>query len=142
MVYQPLILVVDDEEFIRKLSTRILSMHGYDVIQAENGKQAVGIYEHSWGLIDLVLLDIRMPDISGVETFRRMVAINPAARIVLCSGYGEYEFPAENGCFFVQKPFTVKGLTDSVKRVLDLSKAEIIMNNEKVDFRDFLEEIY
>jgi two-component system, cell cycle sensor histidine kinase and response regulator CckA len=138
----PLILVVDDEEFIRKLSTRILSMHGFDIIQAENGKQALEVFEERKNEIVLVLLDIRMPDMSGVETFRRLVAIDPGVRIVLCSGYGDYEFPPENGYFFVQKPFTVKGLTQSIQKVLNLTREEIVDNNSKVEFGNFLDEIY
>jgi DNA-binding NtrC family response regulator len=135
------ILVVDDEDFIRKLSTRILSLQGYETIQAADGQQAVEIYRNNQDDIILVLLDIRMPGISGVQTFKKLISINQAVRIILCSGFGEYHLAVESGCFFIQKPFSVTGLTELVKKVISMTDEEIIVGNQRAECTKFLEEI-
>lgn len=126
------ILVADDEEFIRKLSSRILSLKGFQTIQAENGDRALELYNEHKNSIALVVLDIKMPGRSGIEVYRNLIALNPHVRVILCSGYGEYELPPDSGCYFVQKPFSVNSLQDTVQKVLNISTEEIEKNNEKV----------
>lgn len=126
------ILIADDEHFIRKLGTRILNGEGYDIIQAENGSQAVGLYQKDSSNVVLVILDITMPDMSGVEVYRKLYQMNPHVRVIMCSGYGEDDVPTESTVFFIQKPFSIDLFIKSVEKVLEMNEEEIRKNNERV----------
>jgi DNA-binding NtrC family response regulator len=134
------ILIADDEDYIRKLSTRILTLEGYEILQADNGEKAIEIYKDNKENIELVVLDIRMPGRSGVDVLHQLISINPHVRAILCSGYGEYELTPDSGYFFIQKPFSVNSLLEAVYKVLNTSKEEIAKNNEKAKNFIFLEE--
>jgi hypothetical protein len=81
------ILLADDEPMIRDLASNILQRYGYQVLLAEDGLQALEIYQQEKGRIDLVLLDLAMPRLSGDDTFRRLREIDPNVRVLLSSGY-------------------------------------------------------
>lgn len=81
------ILVVDDEEIIRVTASHLLKNLGYTVILAENGQEAVAIYEQQNREIDLILLDMVMPVMDGRETLHKLIAINPDAKVIISSGY-------------------------------------------------------
>jgi signal transduction histidine kinase len=81
------ILIVDDEETIRLINTEILEETGFSVSSAINGKEAVALYKTDWKSIDLILLDMNMPEMNGKETFRQLRSINPKAKVILFSGY-------------------------------------------------------
>ena len=83
---QARILIVDDEAMIRALLTEILSQEGYDVIAAEDGEVAVSILEG--GGIDLIITDIFMPEVEGLETLRRIMKDQPDQKIMVISGGG------------------------------------------------------
>ncbi len=85
------ILVVDDEEIIRQSSRRLLEKLGYRVLTAENGKIAARIYKEKEDIVSLVLLDMVMPIMDGVETFVSLHRMNPDAKILLFSGYSNDE---------------------------------------------------
>ncbi len=119
---QETILIVDDEDMVRNLSRLILQGYGYKVLLAEDGMQALSIFEERWAEIDLVLLDLTMPRLSGRDTLRRLVQLDPAARVLLTSGYSTQP-PIEPGCEnvlgFVGKPYRVEDLIALVRRALD-----------------------
>jgi len=118
------ILVVDDESIIRNMASELLMTLGYDVLLAEDGEAAVEIYRREQSRISLVLLDMVMPKISGRETFFRMRAIDPDARILFSSGFtregGVGELLALGAAGFVQKPYRLsvlsKAIADAVGR--------------------------
>jgi two-component system cell cycle sensor histidine kinase/response regulator CckA len=116
------ILLVDDEEMIRKVGSAILARYGYQVLLAEDGQHAVEVYrEHAAG-IDLVILDLMMPRMSGRDAFRRLLAINPAARVLFSSGYsGEHltEDDRDRAAGFVNKPYRPEELAGTVRAALD-----------------------
>jgi CheY-like chemotaxis protein len=85
------ILVVDDEPALREIAGEILQSHGYEAILAKDGVEGLDIYRKEWGKISMVLLDMVMPRLSGLETFRRLVGMDRKARVLLCSGYGPIE---------------------------------------------------
>ncbi len=124
----PYILVVDDEEYIRNLIARILKSRGHQVLLAENGTRAMEIYKEHVGEIHMVTLDIRMPDISGIDVYRKMAAINPLIRVLLCSAYCE-KIPDGANPSAIEKPFSVTGFYQKVKEVLNLSDNEIRLRN-------------
>ncbi len=116
------ILVVDDEEMVRNVADDILQSLGYQVSLCKDGKEAVNFYQREWKKIDLIILDLVMPRLSGRETFTALRGINPSARILLSSGYsidGQAQTLIEEGALdFVQKPYRIKNLMITVAAAL------------------------
>jgi signal transduction histidine kinase/CheY-like chemotaxis protein len=119
------ILVVDDEEIVRKIARATLEKWGYRVLVAENGQAAVDLFAKAPGEISLVLLDLTMPIMNGEQTFERLRHIRPDVKVILSSGYDEADatgrFRGDGLAGFIQKPYTASKLAQSVKRVFDLS---------------------
>ncbi len=115
------ILVVDDEELLRVLLRQTLERHGFQVIVAEEGQEAVRLFQVS-PRIDLVLLDLRMPRMNGVETAGLIRAMDPAIPIVMMSGNQDIDLangsagPRLQG--FLQKPFRTRELRELLQRLL------------------------
>jgi len=103
------VLVVDDEEYVRLLAKTILEKRGYEVLTAENGKEAVDLFVARGDDIRVVLLDLTMPVMNGREAFAEMRRIRPDARIIISSGYSEQDairhFGSEAPSSFIQKPY-------------------------------------
>ena len=117
------LLLVEDEAPVRDSVRRLLEWHGYTVIEARNGLDALDIYENSHTGIDLVLTDVVMPEMGGNELFERLRARNPGVRVLFMSGYTD-KLPPGNGAIsggagFVEKPFTVETLIRRLREVLD-----------------------
>jgi two-component system cell cycle sensor histidine kinase/response regulator CckA len=116
------VLLVDDEEMILEVSTQMLETMGYKVMVARGGKEAIEVYEKSRDAIDLVILDMVMPDMGGGAAYDRMREINPEIKVLLSSGYsidGQAAEIMERGCDgFIQKPFDVKELSRKIREVL------------------------
>jgi len=117
------ILVVDDEEHVVEVVEEVLKAMDYKVLVARNGKEAVKVFKKEKGKIDLVILDMIMPGISGGETFDRLKDIDPDVKVILSSGYsigGTAREIMGKGCkAFIQKPFSVEELSRTVREVLD-----------------------
>jgi CheY-like chemotaxis protein len=109
------VLVVDDEPLVRAFAEAGLKGLGYKVWMAENGKQALRIYEEHRQEIDSVLLDLVMPEMSGLETYRRLRQIHPQAHVIFASGYSTRDLfrdnPDARGAGFIGKPYTLEGLS-------------------------------
>ncbi len=118
---QGTVLVVDDEEMIRKLAALTLKARGYRVLQAADGQQAVDLYAAEKDRIDLVVLDLTMPVLSGHEAFRQMLDINPRVRVLFASGYAEEQLSDEEKHLmvgFVKKPYRPNDLLLAVNEAL------------------------
>jgi PAS domain S-box-containing protein len=117
------LLLVDDEEMILEVSREILETLGYTVIQAQGGKEAIDLYRAHKDNIDMVILDMIMPDMGGGETYDQLKAINPELKALLSSGYsidGQAKEILERGCDrFIQKPFNMKELSGKIREILD-----------------------
>ena len=119
---QETILLVDDEPMIRNLGRTILERYGYEVVLAEDGQQAIDIYRNGTGSIDLVILDLTMPRLSGHDAFRRLVQIDPEVRVLFASGYSaEHVSEADHRHLlgFVGKPYQPQDLARTVRTALD-----------------------
>jgi CheY-like chemotaxis protein len=117
------ILLVDDEEMIRDLGNDILTELNYKVDICRNGEEAVEYYRSHWQEIDLVILDMVMPKMSGGETYLAMKDINPEIKAILSSGYsidGEAQKIMNLGIkAFVAKPFDLVQLSNAIAEVLE-----------------------
>jgi two-component system cell cycle sensor histidine kinase/response regulator CckA len=117
------LLLVDDEEMILEVSREILETLGYTVIQAQGGKEAIDLYRAYKDNIDMVILDMIMPDMGGGETYDQLKVINPELKALLSSGYsidGQAKEILERGCDgFIQKPFNMKELSGKIREILD-----------------------
>jgi CheY-like chemotaxis protein len=118
------ILFVDDEEMIVSVGKDMLESIGYKVIPARGGKEALQIYKTNVSDIDLVVLDLIMPDMSGEATFEELQKINPGVKILLSSGYsinGQATKLLQQGCRgFIQKPYSIKELSARIRETLDI----------------------
>lgn len=116
------ILVVEDEEAVLIVSKKMLSGLGYHVLTARTGQEAVEIYKKTNRPIDLVILDMIMPGMSGGETFDCLKALNSDIKVILCSGYsmnGQASQIIERGCLsFLQKPFSIYDLSVKIRKAL------------------------
>jgi two-component system cell cycle sensor histidine kinase/response regulator CckA len=116
------ILLVDDEKMVLDVSRKMLEILGYKVYAVGSGQEAVAVYMEKKQEIDLVLLDMIMPGISGGQTFDRIREINPEIKVLLSSGYsinGEAKGIMDRGCEgFIQKPFQLEKLSRKIREVL------------------------
>lgn len=115
------ILIVDDEALVRAAGRRFFTRLGYTVLEAEDGAMALEVFQQQQP-VGLVLLDISMPNMDGVETFRRLRELDPELPVILCSGYSLDDGPLERevrgrATEFVQKPFNMNQLTRTVARL-------------------------
>ena len=118
-----LVLIVDDEENVRATSARMLECAGYTTHIAADGKEGLELFKASADKYRLVLLDLTMPHMDGVETFRELRRARPDIHVVLMSGYNEQEaverFTGKRLAGFVQKPFQIQTPLGKVKEVLE-----------------------
>ncbi|MBN2716039.1 MAG: response regulator [Deltaproteobacteria bacterium] len=117
------ILLVDDEQIIRNAAGRLLTKLGHDVIMADNGVRGLEIFKARKNEISLVLLDIIMPEMDGIDTYERLIELQPTVNVVLISGYSKDErvekLLASGAVQFVQKPFDVDTLASAIRRALN-----------------------
>jgi two-component system cell cycle sensor histidine kinase/response regulator CckA len=114
------ILVVEDEPTLRRVAGKLLEKLGYQVLEATCGERALEIFAEHNGDIDLVLLDMIMPGLSGMQTLARLRDLNPLVRVILCSGMdqtNEDDLPA--GVSFLPKPVPLEVLSQKVAAALD-----------------------
>jgi PAS domain S-box-containing protein len=117
------VLLVDDEPMVRDLGNEILSSYGYQVVLACDGLEALEIYESRGTDIDLVVLDLIMPKLGGKDTLTGLRKLDPAIKVIICSGYGSRENGLQqlmaSGVNVVHKPFKPEELVSAVRQVLD-----------------------
>ncbi|MFT3878901.1 MAG: PAS domain S-box protein [Gemmatales bacterium] len=115
------ILIVDDEASLRSLAGKVLSNHGWNVLEAEDGASACEVLRQHGNLINLVLIDLIMPGMDGVETLRQLWMVQPALPAIAMSSYGSMEleqrFTGYPLCGILPKPFTPASLEQAVLHV-------------------------
>src|SRR5450432_3879749 len=117
------ILLVEDDEAVRRLARLSLERMGYVVVESENPKEAIRVADHFSGQIDLLLSDVVMPESEGPLLFHRLAKVRPSLRVLYMSGYAD-EAIVRHGIVverkpFLQKPFTPLSLSAKVRDVLD-----------------------
>jgi CheY-like chemotaxis protein len=116
------VLVIDDAPQVRSVARRMLEWFGFDVIEAQGGREGIERFREASAEIALVIVDMMMPELDGEEVFREIRAIRADARVLLSSGYGEEEararFHAEGLAGFLEKPYTTTQLATTIARAL------------------------
>ena len=117
------VLLVDDEDMVIEGCREMLTKMGYNVSIARNGKDAIEIYKENQDKIDMVIIDMIMPELSGGETYDRLKEMNPDINVLLSSGHsinGQATEILERGCNgFIQKPFNINVLSMKLREILD-----------------------
>lgn len=120
------ILLVDDESIIRELGRDVLEQLGYNVFVAEDGLAALHLYEKHRDKIDLVILDLIMPNLGGKEAFERLRQINPKVKVIISTGYAKDEILEplldNRADGFIKKPYKIQNMAQVVKSVINADK--------------------
>src|SRR5436309_15069394 len=112
------VLVVDDDEGVRQLVVMILQQKGHHILWAANGLEALMVYSSYRLNVDLVLTDIDMPQMNGIELAARIRARDPSRRILLMTGRGADKFQGADGYPMLAKPFVPAQLIRAVEEIL------------------------
>ena len=116
-------LIIDDEEAVRAVATRILEYINMKVYTAEDGQDGVDVFKQHADEIDIVLLDMTMPKLSGEEVFREIRRIRPDTAVLLSSGYNEQDatahFAGKGLAGFIQKPYGPRDLIQMIETILE-----------------------
>jgi PAS domain S-box-containing protein len=122
------VLLVDDEPLVLEVNKNLLEYMGYQVYAVGSGQEAIAVYMEKRNEIDLVILDMILPAMSGGETFDRLREIDPEIRVLLCSGYsieGKAQQIMDRGCNgFIQKPFQLNNLSQKIREILDENRSK------------------
>ena len=117
------ILLVDDEERIRNLGIALLSQCGYTVLTAANGIEALTVYQAKRKDIDLVILDLVMPEMDGRKCFQKLKSMNPEINVIMSSGYSvtgsSKDFESEGAKAFIDKPYEFHEMLETIRNILD-----------------------
>jgi len=117
------LLLVEDEAAVRSSARRLLERHGYTVIEARHGAEALRIMEAGDRTVDLVITDLVMPEMGGRELVERLRTRHPGVKVLFMSGYSERAVASDGvmppGTGFVDKPFTIEQLTRRTRELLD-----------------------
>jgi CheY-like chemotaxis protein len=112
------VLLVEDEPALRALTKQVLSSHGYVVLEAANGMQALQLLDHGDRRIDLLITDVIMPGMSGLELANRISQRCPGARIAFMSGYSDLPDQLASKGYVIQKPMSPHALLLQLRSIL------------------------
>ena len=117
------VLLTEDDDMVRALASRVLSTHGYRVLEAANGSAAMSICERHTEPIQLLITDVVMPGMSGLDLVDRLGKLRPEIRVLYMSGYADravvHQQVLDEKTPFIQKPFAPQALVNKVREVLD-----------------------
>ncbi len=129
------ILIAEDESGVRDLAGQALRTAGYTVLEAMDGEQALRVADQHQGTIDLLLTDVVMPKLSGVEIAERLRSKRPEIQVLLMSGYSEYSHGSKqstgSGMQMLQKPFSLESLIVRVREILREKKIVVMKSPER-----------
>src|SRR5271163_4476952 len=141
------ILIVEDQPGLRALTEEILSSAGYSILAASDGADALRIAEEYSGPIQLLLTDVTLPKIGGIETAARLHALRPDMKVLFMSGHARGAMtgsgtldPRAN---FIQKPWSPQGLCEEIRKILttQASAQRILVVDDEEGMRDWLADV-
>ncbi len=116
------ILIIDDEDYIRTLTTRMLEIAGHESFTAKDGKKGIKIFKKENSVLSCVILDLTMPEMDGKEVLEELKLINPDVPVIISSGYSPEEvtlkFKKEEISGFLQKPYQLSELLDEIEQAI------------------------
>jgi two-component system cell cycle sensor histidine kinase/response regulator CckA len=115
------ILVVDDEPVVREFFAAVLTRSGFEFIIAGDGEEGLRLFEEHFNELDLVILDVSMPKMNGVDLARRMFQLKPHPNVILMTGHNPHLLVPEDLqklCGLLMKPFTRKQVTEAIEKCL------------------------
>jgi CheY-like chemotaxis protein len=119
---KPIILLIDDEIYIREMSKRLFEKLGYDVILASNGAEGIEIYKNNLDEIDLVILDMVMPEMTGKDVYKILIEMNPDIKIVFLSGNSKEEVAEYMNITgeidYIQKPYRLHEISQVLAKTV------------------------
>lgn len=122
------VLLVEDEDMVRKLASELLAESGYTVLEANGGEAAIHLGKEHKARIDLLITDVVMPKLSGKEVAEQLQAIHPETRVLFMSGYTDeaivHHGIVDSGIAFIQKPFSERALAQKIRDVLDATNGQ------------------
>ncbi|MDZ7814849.1 MAG: response regulator [Planctomycetota bacterium] len=117
------ILLVEDEQIVRETLGMIFTKHGFALYEAVDGVEGLKVFEEHSDSIDVVLMDLTMPRMNGLEASQKICELKPDARIILCSGYGiedaQEKFAHCPFAAYVKKPFKINALVEKIESLCD-----------------------
>ncbi|MGH9872238.1 MAG: PAS domain S-box protein [Pyrinomonadaceae bacterium] len=123
------VLLVEDEDMVRKLTSELLVESGYTVLEANGGDAAIDLGKEHKARIDLLITDVVMPKFSGKEVAERLRAIHPETRVLFMSGYTDQAIVhhgiVDSDIAFIQKPFSERALAQKIRDVLDSANGHL-----------------
>ena len=119
---EPQILVIDDEEILRDVIKEVLELMNIPAVFADGGMSGVDMFKQYAAHIKLILLDVLMPVMGGVETFQQIYTMNPEVKVIFMSGYPDNDALAIQNLpgtiEFVKKPFSVQDIMSTIRKML------------------------
>jgi CheY-like chemotaxis protein len=123
------ILLVEDEEMVRKLTRTTLETYGYTILEAQNGIEALALVQKHKGIISLLLTDVVMPQMGGRELADNLIELYPDMQVLFMSGYTDDSIVRNNiideGANFIQKPFALDALARKVRDSLNKKTGDL-----------------
>lgn len=120
--YKDTIFIIDDEETVLETTTELMEEMGYTVFDSKNPLEAIELYKRAYKEIDLILLDMIMPEMGGAEVYQKLKEINKDVKVIITSGYSiehEQRLINENeGVYFIQKPYDIENLCTLAEKVI------------------------
>ena len=120
------VLVVDDEELVREVEGTLLQRIGYNTLMASNSREACQLFQDKYKQIDLVILDMIMPDENGATTYKRLKRINPDVKVLIATGYMKDvnvdEILDDIPNQIIMKPFKLGELTNKIDTILSFGQ--------------------
>jgi two-component system cell cycle sensor histidine kinase/response regulator CckA len=117
----PSVLVVDDQDVVRMTASLLLGRHGYNVLQASSGADALAMMRESSDEIDAILADVVMPEMDGKTLFAHVARMSPTVPVIFMSGHNAAALDLPMGAPFVAKPFTEQALLKTLQESLGVA---------------------